>query len=1389
MRFNIYALSILCILMHQKLVAQKTAYQFSHLDITNGLSINQVSSIYKDSSGFLWFGTIAGLNRYDGYKFKVFKHSANNPNSLHDNYVRSVVELPGNKLWIKTHNSLSFYDPVTEKFTNNVIYELARYNVLTDQVTAIKKDKEGNFWFLTNARGLYCYYTKNKTTAFFSSAVNSPVRLHSNTVTDVVDNSHGYFWLIYGDGVIDKLDSRSKKIITRSFGLAKANYNRLGPYSATLDNNDNLWLYISGTAIGVYRYCTKTNVLAHFTTESGGIKLNSNIINNIILGDDNKIWIGTDHGGINLIDPVSNKIQYLLNREDDNKSLQGNCVVLYKDNTGIIWAGTFKQGISYYHKSIIQFPLTRHYLSDNKSLPDEDVDCFADDTKGTLWIGTNGGGLINYNSVTKKYTQFKHNAKDPNSLSNDIVISLCIDHEHKLWIGTYFGGMDCFDGSKFIHYRHNDYIFSSISDDRVYCIIEDSSQKLWAGTFAGCMNIFDRASNSFLHPNCPILSGYTAVIYEDKQKNIWIGRDKGIDFIEKKTGAVKHYDNHSGNPNSLIANDVNSIIQDSKGMFWIGTKDGLSILNAQTNKFYNLDESKGLPGNNVLNVLEDNAGMIWLSTKNGLARINYTKAGKGYKFQINKFDESDGLQGKEFNACAAFKTQKGQMIFGGAHGFNMFDPKNINIVKSKPQLLFTDFQLFNKSVAAGDTVNGNVVLKSSITYTKDLTLKYNENDFSIEFADCDYFNPDKIIYQYKLEGFDKQWLSAQNSTRKATYTNLDAGDYIFKVRASNINDPDNTGTLTLNIRILPPFWKSQVAYFLYLILAAGLLFYIRHRGILKLKREFKIKQDKLESEQKIKQEREEARRMHELDLMKIKFFTNVSHEFRTPLSFIISPIDNLIKNNEKPEQQQHLLAIKRNGRRLLNLVNQLLDFRKMEFKELKLNLNHGDIIEFIKDVSSSFTDIAHQNQINYLIDSEIDSLIVKFDHDKIERVLFNLLSNAFKFTASGGHVSVFISFFKDDTFTNDQRLLEIKVIDTGIGVPKEKHAKVFERFFQDSLPENLLNQGSGIGLSITREFVKMHGGEVTIESEPGNGTCFTVHLPVNLECEKNVSALQQPETSKPAGSARIGKKPVILLVEDNDDFRFYLKDNLKQHFTVAEAVNGKDGWQKALALHPNLIVSDVSMPEMNGIDLCKKIKSDARTAHLPLILLTALTEETSQLVGLSNGANDYITKPFNFQILLSKINGLLLMHETLKKTYQKQVEVNAQDVQIVSEDEKFLANVFSAIEKNITNPNFSVEGLSRQLSLSRVSLYKRLLTLTGKTPVDCIRTIRLKRAAQLLEKSKLNIAGVAYESGFNNPNYFSRVFKDEYGMQPSEYVNELRRKEKEAVEIIEIIES
>ena len=1391
MRVKFYILLTIILFVCINTFAQSSQYQFSQLDISNGLSHNHVNCIYKDSEGFMWFGTASGLNRFDGYTFKVFKHDADNKNSLLDDFIIDIFELPNKKLYISTRTGYCFYDPEKEQFNSDISPLLRSLDLpVYPAPSKIIRNDHGDFWFVCPDSGLYRYNVINRQTTRYYHHDKAKLSLYSNFVSDIVEDTKDNIWLVYEGGVVEKLDTRRNEISYRTDVFSKAVNNKTRNYAITVDNDNDLWLYTPNVNTGLYYYSPSTGVFRYMDKESTGTKLKSNIISNVIQADDGLIWIATDQGGINLLDKKNFKITYLLNREDDAKSLRQNTVMLYKDNTGIMWAGTFKEGISYYHKNIIRFALYRHFASDPGSLNFDDVDKFVEDKQGNLWIGTNGGGLIYFNRKTSKFTQYRYDAANPNSLSNDIIVSLCIDHDQKLWIGTYFGGLDCFDGKTFTHYKHNDKVATSIADDRIWSILEDSSQRLWIGTFEGGLEIFDRAKKAFYHPfkqtdiRCPFVSS----IIEDKNGNIWVGGYLGIDVILKKTNRVIHYIRNANNANSLINDNVNSISEDSRGLFWIATSAGLSILNPKTNRFTSLTKRNGLPDNSILDILEDDKGKMWLSTSNGLSHITLTPGpGKGtYTFQFENFDEADGLQGREFNMYAALKTSKGEMIFGGGHGFNIFDPLSIRPNINKPKLIFTDFQLFNKSIAANESFNGHVVLTKTISTTHEITLTHSENVFTIEFAAVNFFNPNKVKYQYMMEGFDRAWLNADNAIRKATYTNLDAGDYVFKVRAFNSEGLWNPDYITLKIKVLPPFWKSTPAYIIYLMLFIGTLLFIRRRGIQKIRREFAVEKEKEEEKLLIEQERQEVKRMHELDQLKIKFLTNVSHEFRTPLSLIIAPVDKMFSHADS-EQKQQLNVIKRNARRLLNLVNQLLDFRKMEVHELKLHCKPGDIVRFIKEISLSFTDIATEKGIGFAFDSEAETLISSFDHDKIERILFNLLSNAFKFTPRGGHVSVLLNIL-DEESSAELRLFEIKVIDTGIGIPSEKHNKVFERFFQHDIPESLINQGSGIGLSITREFVRMHGGEITVESEPDHGACFIIRLPMPVESNLEITFIDnenEPEELNPLQIAEdneklkhqyANKKPMVLLVEDNDDFRFYLKDNLRDAFFIIEASNGKEGWQKALSQHPDIMVSDISMPEMDGIALCRKMKSDQRTSHIPIILLTALTGEEEQLKGLKIGANDYMTKPFNFEILLSKIKNLLILQDSFKRTYKKQMNVHMQEDDIQSEDEKLLRKIVEYIEQNISNDNLSVEELSRHMNMSRGSLYSKVLLITGKSPVEFIRSIRLKKAVYLLENSQLTISQISYEVGFNTPKYFAKLFKGEYNILPSAYVNSLRQK-------------
>ncbi|HRI19390.1 MAG TPA: two-component regulator propeller domain-containing protein, partial [Panacibacter sp.] len=1054
---------------------------------------------------------------------------------------------------------------------------------------------------------------------------------------------------------------------------------------------------------------------------------------------------------------------------------------IYKDNLGIVWLGTYKQGISYYHESLIKFSLYRHQPSNTASLGYDDINVFAEDAIGNIWIGTNGGGLNYFDRKTNSFKKLTHDPANTNSLSNDVIVSLYIDHEQNLWIGTYYGGLDRYDGKTFTHYRHSDTNPASIADNKVWEIYEDVDGNLWIGTLDGGLDMFDREHNIFHHhksgePNS-VYANYIPAFAEDTQNNLWVGTSYGIDVLEKSSGKFIHYSNTD---NKLSNNNIIDLLKDSHGNMWIGTRDGLNVFDTAKKTFQSFRTEDGLPDNNILNILEDNKQNIWVSTANGISRIKVQgNQQQGFKITCKNYDESDGLQGKEFNENASLKTSTGELVFGGANGFNIFNPENISTNKNIPPVAFTDFQLFNRSVIVGEKVNGNIILPAAISQTSEITLNYDENIFSIEFAALSFANTEKSKYAYTLKGFNKTWSTTDGKARIATYTNLDPGDYTFIVKASNDDDVWNEKGIALKITILPPFWKTPLAYLLYFLAVAAILYFARLMIIQRAHMRFALEQ-----------ERKEANRMHELDMMKIRFFTNVSHEFRTPLSLILTPLDKIIKTTTEPDKKSQFQLIHRNARRLLNLVNQLLDFRKMEVQELKLHPSNGDIAKFIKEISYTFTDLAGNKNIEFSYQSTIDELYTKFDHDKIERILFNLLSNAFKFTSENGKVSVELNSYQKDGDT----LIEIKIKDTGIGIPPEKQEKIFERFFQNDIPGTMVNQGSGIGLAITREFVKLHDGFISVESEVDKGSCFTVLLPFtettatenqpdiveteeaeySFAEEKYTSALQ-PLTEKSNTSKN--KKPVVLIVEDNEDFRFYLKDNLTEFFTIAEAVNGKEGWQKVLSAHPDLVVSDISMPVMNGIDLCRKIKQDPRTAQIPVILLTALMGEDQQLKGLETGASDYITKPFSFEIMLSRIKNILTEQASLKKVFTKQVEVKTTEVTVESPNEKFIQQALEIVEKNLSNTAFSVEELSRELYMSRVSVYKKIFTITGKTPIEFVRSIRLKHAAQLLEKSNLTIAEIAYESGFNNPKYFTKYFKAEFNVVPSEYA---AQKKKEA---------
>ncbi|MFT3702525.1 MAG: two-component regulator propeller domain-containing protein [Agriterribacter sp.] len=1356
--------------------AQKDPYQFMRLDVRQGLSHNQVNTIFRDARGFMWFGTMSGLNRFDGYDFKVFRNVLNDSTSLSDNYISNIFELPDKKLWIATRNGNNIYDPVTESFNRSDQKYLASLSLPGGVVSAVIKDATNNYWFVyQNLGGIYKYTASTKKVLKLQPVPGDAASISSNDVAILSNDSHNNIWIIYRNGIIEKLDAATNHVVQRTDQLKIMTNGRAQNYSLFIDKDDELWITVSLSATpgGIYYYKPVENTLHLISKESGKYRLNTNIVTGVTQDDAGLIWVGTDHGGVNLINKNDGTVRYLLNDAEDHTSVAQNSIyAVYKDSNNIVWLGTYKQGICYHDNNLATFNLYKHKVSNPNSLPYEDINKFVEDAKGNLWIGTNGNGLLYFNRQQNSFTAFRHNPSDANSISADVIVSLCIDADGKLWVGTYFGGLNCYDGKKFIHFKRNTTDTTSLSDDSIWEIFEDSDKNLWTGTLTGGVNLFNRKTKTFSHYHVEdkrsLHSNYISAIIEDRNKNIWFGTSYGIDVLDKKTGQFRYLGHDDNISNSLSNNNVISLLEDSRGFIWVGTREGLNVMNKDKSTFAVFGKNDGLPDNTILTMLEDSKHNLWISTPNGLSNGIVTVDNNGkVQVQFVNYDESNGLQGREFNDKAALKLKSGELVFGGPYGFNIFSPEKFSEKKIYPPVLFTSLQVFNQVVQPNEAINGQVILHEAITEAKSITLKYNQNVFSVSFAAPGSALSLKHKFEYKLEEFNKEWLSTDGKQRTITYTNIDPGKYKLHVRSEG----DDANIATLEINILPPFWKTAPAFFIYILTGLGILFLARRMTIQRAGMRFRMAQQK-----------KEAERIHELDMMKLKFFTNVSHEFRTPISLILAPAERMMKQESDSAQKKQYQLIYRNAKRLLGLVNQLLDFRKLEMQELRLYPSVGNIVSFVQELTLSFTDLAEKKNIQFSFASSHTDIEMSFDADKIERIMFNLLSNAFKFTREAGSINVTIRLVNESA---DVKTVEIKVRDNGIGIPPESKDKIFDRFFQHDAPDSMLKQGSGIGLAISKEFARLHGGDITVESVPGAGTGFTVALPVNnfstalaqqnhLEKETLMhQANQQLENEEEPAAKR---KASILIVDDNDDIRFYIKDNLRPNYLVYQAINGVEGWEKAQEFQPDLVISDIMMPGMNGMELCSKIKNDPRTSHIPVILLTARTAEEQKLEGFSTGANDYITKPFSFEMLQSRVKSLLVQQEAMRKLFQKQIEIKPGEISATPVDEQFITQAIEVVEKNMSEVAFSVEDLSRALCMSRVALYKKLLSITGKAPLDFIRTIRMKRAAQLMEKTQMTVSEIAYEVGFNNPKYFSKFFKKEFNKLPSEYITAKRKK-------------
>lgn len=1315
--------------------------QFKHITVNEGLTHNHVTSLFKASDGFLWIGTPSGLNRFDGHSVRVYKSRAGNSAALKDNSVSQIFEGPGANLWVRTGLGLNVLDTRRDIFLGNTDSLLRTMDIPEGNILDIRKDKNGFFWFLHAEEGLVRHDTRQKRSIRYAGRRNA-------RPTGMSIGEKNTVWIMYADGTFESLNAASLE--TQSVRKLAPPSPESSEFRIWIDRHGDPWIYTANTPSGVYWWPDFSLPPVHFSINSTGARLNNNTVMGLAEDQEGRIWIATDHGGVNLFDPKNQKMRYLMNEEFNDRSLNHNGTSnVICDTDGMIWIGTYKGGVNYYHDNLIQFPVYRHYTTAPFSLPYDDVNRLVEDREGNLWIGTNGGGLIFYDKQKNTYRQYLHSPDDPSSLGSNVIVSLLLDSEDNLWAGTYHGGLNLFRNGRFIRYLHDPKNPQSISNNSVWELFEDSKGRFWVGTLFGGINLMDRKKGTFLKPSAHFTgpaATYICSIMEDRGGNLWFGSATGIEVLDKLGQKITRYAYDPAKKNGLSNDYISDLLQDSKGRIWVATRDGLNLL--QQGGFRVLKDTDGLRDNTIHTLLEDNAGKIWMSTSKGLSVVSDSR---DEEWVIRNFDQHDGLQSVAFNENAAVKLRSGELIFGGPSGFNRIRPEDISHEETFPRPVISDLLLFNKSVGVGEMVEGRILLKQAMEYTEEIVLKYDQNVFSLSISPLYFLHPERVRIKYVLDGFNREWLELDPKSRLATFTNLNAGEYIFKVITSTDGEQWSEPVTLLKIVIRPPFWLTGWAYAFYLLCIGGVLLAVR---FMERRRQY--------TRFVLQQEREEARRLKELDQLKTKFFTNVSHEFRTPVSLIISPVEKLAREEKDPGRKMHLDLVHRNARRLLNLVNQLLDFRKIDTRSLQLQNTEGDIMAQLEDHAHSFLDMAESKEIDYRVNISGTGLVCYFDQDKLERIVFNLLSNAFKFTPVGGKVSLTASLEKGPGCR-----LKLVVEDTGIGIAEESRSRIFERYYQDDILKSMLNQGSGIGLSITREYINLMGGTIEVESEVDAGSRFTVELPVYGDLDVRTGTSPVLPLKPEAKNGIPGKR--VLVVEDNEDFRFYILDNLREYYQVEEARNSHEGWEKTLAFHPDIIVSDVNMPGNTGIELCRKLKSDKRTMHIPVILLTALTADNYQLEGTEAGAADYIVKPFNVELLLSKIKSHIRQKTSFEKTYKKQLAVEPAGTEGESLDEKFMRRILEIVEKNISNTLFSVEMLADEMNVSRVGLYKKVFTLTGYSPSEFIRNIRLKRAARLLEERGITVAEVAYEVGFNNPKAFSKYFRDIFGKLPSDY--------------------
>jgi ligand-binding sensor domain-containing protein/signal transduction histidine kinase/DNA-binding response OmpR family regulator len=1459
---------------HSITLAQKNSVYFKYYTVNEGLSQNTVQRIFKDSKGFMWFGTWNGLNRFDGYEFTVYKHDKSQK-SLSGNFIYSLEEDHFGNIWIGTDNGLNVYlyenDQIIRFDNTHKSGDIA----LASRINVLMRDQDNLIWMGTES-GIVVFDVLNShgelnLNARYTTGAE-PGMLSGNNINAIYKDSQNRIWVGTNSGL--NLFNRGNGSFTSFQSIADDMASLSNNIVNTIyqDQHGDIWV---GTYFGLNRLDMATGQFTWFHHNPADPKtIAHSVIRDITEDMNGRLTVAT-LGGISLFQPDLMEFENIKHEYGSQYGLNNEFLsCIYSDDEGNVWIGTEKGGINRYNVTQKRFTFFEKGSGGVDGINHNTINALFED-KEHIWIGTAGGGLNSYHKESGRFRHFVFNPNDPSSLNNNFISALFGASDGHLYVGAWGGGLhrlrkENTEAGIFDHYPIETGATDMFPDSFIADITEDTFGNLWIASSEGIsrMNIETGEIKVFSQLVDDRFISSVGCVQFDKEGNLWAGTQTGlykVEVLEKgkidmQLSNVIHYMHDPKNATSIPGNFVTSILLDQSGSLWIGTYgNGFARIvhpsqHSENVYFKNYTETDGLSNNVVFGILDDNFGNLWLTTDFGLSRFNInTETFKNYY-------HSDGLRNDQYYWSAAYRNDEGMIYVGGMNGLNYFFPDSLTERTIKPKIVFTDLRLNNRPVLLGKKYIDRILLEKSIMLTDEITFPNGIREFSIFFSALLYDQPYKVQYAYKMVGFDKDWTYVDASRRFASYMNMRGGNYQFMVKATDSENNWSSEVAVLNIRIIPPFYARIWFIGLVLLLLIGsIITYNRYKLFIirlqkrKLEERVKLRTSQIMSQKetllrqakhlresleqlekrrllieeqkqqlesksdKIKAQRDKLaelhKKLHTVNQQQLSFFTNISHEFRTPLTLILAPLEQLLNKKEiadNTEVKYNLGLIQKNTGRLLRLINQLMDVRKIDSGKKLLKCSEGDIISFTKEIFHSFTVLAEKQNIRFVYNSSAPEIIAIFDWEKTENIIYNLLYNAFKYTPDYGKIEFSINHLetvlppeKDDVHIvektrsfNGNGALEIIVSDTGIGILPENIKSIFNKFSRIPTSHNNAVRGTGIGLYLTRELIRLHKGALYVKSVPGKGTSLRVLLPFDPDeyspteiitrdgqisttdylqiCKKefDVSTDIEPHPIPVDCNNKAGKgKPHILVVEDDDEMRTFISHSLSANFNIEFACNGFEGLELARDHAPDLVLSDIMMPKMDGLELCQKLKSDLKTSHIPVILLTARSDNNSMVEGLETGADDYVPKPFNLDILKAKIKSIIENRKRLRKIFRSSLEPIPKGLTSNTRDMEFLQKAVKLIEENLSSPELNVNMLAIELCVSRSLLHKKLTAIAGQSTNDFITSIRLKKSARMLREGKGNVTEVAYEVGFNDPKYFSRCFKKHFNLSPTEYLN------------------